>query len=292
MYTSTTARIVIEKGHNILEIFQYGFMQKAFVIAILIAVITPCIGVIIVLKRLSMIGDSLSHSSLAGVAAGLAGGINPVLGAAVFSIAAAFGIDKIRKSFPQYAEISIAVIMSTGIGLAGVLSGFVKNSAAFNSFLFGSIVAVSNFELLLVVALSLAVILTLLFLFKELFYITFDEEAARLAGIPVQTINFVFTLLTAVTVSVSARIVGTLVISSLMVLPVAAALQVTKSYKQTVVYSVAFAVFSTISGLFVSYYADFKPGGTIVLISVAVLGAAAFYKNLARRVESRKAVNT
>ena len=117
-----------------LEIFQYDFMQKAFITGILIAIITPCIGVVVVLKRLSMIGDSLSHNSLAGVAAGLAFGFNPILGAVVFSIAAAFGIERVRKSFPRYSEIAIAVITSTGVGLAGILSGFVKNSANFKSF--------------------------------------------------------------------------------------------------------------------------------------------------------------
>lgn len=253
------------------EILQYDFMQRAFIVGILIAIITPCIGVIVVLKRLSMIGDSLSHNSLAGVAAGLAAGVNPVLGAVVFSIAAAFGIEKIRKSFPKYSEIAIAVIMSTGIGLAGILSGFVKNSASFNSFLFGSIVAISDFELYMVIALSVVVILAVIFLYKELFYITFDEEAARLAGIPIGIINFVFTLLTAITISVSARTVGTLVVSSLMVLPVASAMQLARSYKQTVAYSIIFAAVFTISGLFISYYANFKPGGTIVLIGVLTL---------------------
>lgn len=254
-----------------LEIFQYDFMVKAFVIGILIAVITPCIGVIVVLKRLSMIGDSLSHTSLAGVAAGLAFGINPVLAAVIFSIFSAFGIEQIRKYFPKYAEIAIAVIMSTGIGLAGIFSGFVKNSATFNSFLFGSIVAISDFELATVVVLSIAVLLSVVLLYKELFYLTFDEEAARLAGVPVKAINFIFTLLTAVTISISARTVGTLVISSLMVLPVAAAMQLAKSYKQTVIYSIAFAVFFTVTGLFISYYASFKPGGTIVIVGVASL---------------------
>lgn len=254
-----------------LDIFQYDFMQKAFIIGIFIAAITPCIGVVVVLKRLSMIGDSLSHNSLAGVAAGLAFGINPVLGAVIFSIAAAFSIEMIRKSFPKYAEIAIAVIMSTGIGLAGILSGFVKNSSSFNSFLFGSIVAVSSLELLMVIILSLCVIITVILLYKELFYITFDEESAKLCGIPVKTINFIFTLLTAVTVSISARTVGALVVSSLMVLPVACALQIAKSYRQTFIYSIVFSEFSTISGLFISYYADLKPGGTIVIINVIIL---------------------
>ncbi len=265
-----------------LEIFQYDFMIKAFIVGILIAIITPCIGVIVVLKRLSMIGDSLSHTSLAGVAAGLAFGINPILGAITFSIVSAFGIEKIRKSFPKYAEIAIAVIMSTGIGLAGIFSGFVKNSANFNSFLFGSIVAISNFELTTVIVLSIVVLTSVILLYKELFYITFDEESARLAGIPIGAINFIFTLLTAVTISISARTVGTLVISSLMVLPVASAMQIANSYKQTVIYSIVFGVFFTVAGLFISYYADFKPGGTIVIVGVITLICVLVYKGLGK----------
>ncbi|QCX32770.1 metal ABC transporter permease [Caloramator sp. E03] len=254
-----------------LDIFQYDFMQKAFMIGILIAVITPCIGVVVVLKRLSMIGDSLSHNSLAGVAAGLVIGINPIIGAVIFSIIAAFSIELIRKSFSKYAEIAIAVIMSTGIGLAGILSGFVKNSSNFNSFLFGSIVAISDLELFVVITLSLFVIIIVSILYKELFFITFDEEAARISGIPVKTINFIFTLLTAIAISVSARTVGTLVVSSLMVLPVACAIQIAKSYKQTFIYSILFGELSMVLGLFISYYVNLKPGGTIVIIGVIIL---------------------
>lgn len=273
-----------------LDIFQYTFMQRAFITGILIAIITPCIGVVVVLKRLSMTGDALSHNSLAGVAAGLAFGINPILGAVLFSIAAAFGIEKIRKSFPKYSEIAIAIIMSTGIGLAGILSGFVKNSANFNSFLFGSIVAISDFELYMVIILSIVVILAFSLLFKELFYMTFDEESARLAGIPIKTVNFVFTLLTAVTISISARTVGTLVISSLMVLPVATAMQLDRSYKQTVAISILFALFFMISGLYISFYANFKPGGTIVLVGVLTLICVLFYKNVISKVLGKRVI--
>lgn len=266
------------------SIFQYDFMQRAFIVGLLIAIITPCIGVIVVLKRLSMIGDSLSHNSLAGVAAGLAFGVNPILGAVVFSVAAAFGIERIRKSFPRYSEIAIAVIMSTGIGLAGILSGFVKNSASFSSFLFGSIVAITDFELYIVIGLSTVVILSAILLYKELFYITFDEESARLAGVPIKAINFIFTLLTAITISISARTVGTLVISSLMVLPVASAMQIAKSYKQTVIFAVIFAIIFTVLGLYISYYADFKPGGTIVIVGVITLVCVLVYKNVLSKI--------
>jgi len=256
---------------NMTSILEYDFMRRAFVVGILLAFIIPCVGIIVVLKRLSMIGDALSHTSLAGVAAGLVMSINPILGSIIACIIAALGIEVIRKKIPKYAEMSIAIIMSAGVGLAGVLSGFVKNSANFNSFLFGSIVAISNFEMLLVILISCTVMLIFFFLYKELFYIALDERAARLAGIPVKTVNFVFTILTAVTVSVAARTVGALIVSSLMVIPVACAMQFGKSYKQTVIYSVCFAVFFMVAGLYISYYQRLKPGGTIVLIGVICL---------------------
>ncbi len=254
-----------------LSIFTYAFMQKAFLVGILLALIIPCIGIIIVLKRLSMIGDALAHTSLAGVAAGLIFGFNPVLGAMAACVVAALGIDVIRKKIPKFSELAIAVIMSTGIGLAAVLSGFVKSAANFNSFLFGSIVAVTDFELMLVVLVSLIVLLTFILLYKELFFIAYDEEAARLAGVPVKTVNFVFTLMTAITISVAARTVGALIVSSMLVIPVTCGMQFGRSYRQTVLLSIAFALLFTITGLFIAYYAGLKPGGTIVLIGVLCL---------------------
>ena len=180
-----------------MSMLEYGFMQRAFIVGILLAVITPCIGITIVLKRMSMIGDALSHSSLAGVAAGLLLGINPVLGAGVLCIIAALSIEAIRKKLPRYSEMAIAIVMSAGIGLAGVLSGFVKNTANFNSFLFGSIVSISTGEMAMVCLVSVVVLAAVLLLYKELFYIGFDENAARISGVPVKTVNFIFTVLTA-----------------------------------------------------------------------------------------------
>ena len=162
--------------------------------------------------------------------------------------------------------------MSAGIGLTAVLSGFITNgSTNINSFLFGSIVAITDFELYLTIGLGIAVIITSILLYKELFFVTFDEEAAKLAGVPVGGINLVLMLLTAVTVSVASRIVGALMISSLLVIPVAAAMMIAKSYKQTIWWSIAFAEFFTVAGLFISYYLDLRPGGTIVLLGVVFL---------------------
>ena len=168
-----------------IEMLQYGFMQRAFITGILLAVITPLIGITIVLKRMSMIGDALSHASLAGVALGLLLGINPILGAMGICLFAALGVEAIRRKIPRYSEMAISIIMSTGIGLAGVLSGFVKNGTNFNSFLFGSIISISKDELLIVCVISALVLLCVLLLYKELFYIGFDENAARISGVPV-----------------------------------------------------------------------------------------------------------
>ncbi|MDU4971233.1 MAG: metal ABC transporter permease [Hungatella hathewayi] len=254
-----------------MEIFEYAFMQRAFLVGILLAAIIPCIGIVIVCKRLSMIGDALSHTSLAGVAAGLILGVNPVLAAAAACVIAALGMEAIRRKLPRFSEMSIAIIMSAGIGLAGGLSGFVKNAANFNSFLFGSIVAISNGELYLVVAVSAAVLLLFLLMYKELFYVSLDEQSARLAGVPVKTVNFLFTVLIAVTVSVAARTVGALIVSSMMVVPVACAMQFGKGYRQTLICAVLLDILFMVIGLFAAYYLGLKPGGTIVLVGVLCL---------------------
>lgn len=272
-------------------ILEYDFMRRAFAVGLLLAVIVPCIGVIVVFKRLSMIGDALSHTSLAGVAAGLILGINPILGAVAASIAAALAVEAIRKRIPRFSEMAIAIIMSAGIGLAGVLSGFVKSAANFNSFLFGSIVAIDDFELLLVACISCAVILAFILLYKELFYIALDERAARLAGVPVGAVNFIFTILTAVTVSVAARTVGALIVSSLMVLPVACAMQFGKSYRQTVFYAVGFGLLFTLLGLTLSYYMGLRPGGTIVLIGVACLALIFLVKKTPGKARAKREKN-
>ncbi len=254
-----------------MEIFQMEFMQRAFIVAVLISIMTPMIGNVIVLKRLSTIGDALSHSGLAGVTIGLCVGINPVLSAVIVSMLAALTIEYIRRGFPNYSELATALVLSFAVGLAAVFSGFVKNAATLNSFLFGSIVAISDFEMWIVVGLSVVVITVAVILYRELFYLTFDEEGAGLSGVPVKSVNLIFTLLTAIVVSVASRTVGVLVISSLMVVPVACAMLVSKSYKQNIIFSVIFALCFTVTGLIITAFYDIKPGGTIVLVGIGVL---------------------
>ncbi len=261
------------------NIFAHEFMIRAFIVAIMISLASPCIGLPIVLKRFSAIGDATSHSALGGIAFGLIIGINPILGAVMFAILAVLSIEKLRKKFGTYQEIATVVIMSAGIGLSAVLSGFITNASAnINSFMFGSIVAISDFELVLSIILSLIVVAVTMLLYKETFAIAFDEETAQLSGIPVKAINFILMILTAITVSVASRIVGALMISSLLVIPTATAMLISKSYKQTLILSVVFAEIYTVLGLILSYYLNLRPGGTIVLLGTLVLVIVTMFK--------------
>lgn len=251
--------------------FDYVFMQNAFIAGFAIALVVPLIGVIVVLKRLSMIGDALSHGSLAGVAGGLIAGIDPIVGASIASISAALSIEIIRVKFVGYAELAIALVMSLGIGVAGILSGFVPNVANFNRFLFGSLVTISPHELIILLILAGIVLLLSVMFFRELFFVALDEHAARMAGVKVGAVNFLFVLMTALTVSIAARTVGALIVSSLMVIPVACALQLAGSYKQLIFISVGVAVVSSMFGLFLSYQFSLRPGATIVLVGLVIL---------------------
>lgn len=253
------------------EMLQYAFMQRALAAGVIIGAAVPLVGVTVVLKRLSMIGDALGHASLAGVAAGLIAGMNPVAGAVVACVSSAFCIEGIRRAMPARADLAVAVIMAAGIGLAGVLSGFVPNSATFSSFLFGSIVTVGDAELAVVVGVGAAVILLCVLFARELFWVALDERAARLAGVRTGLVNAAFVLVCALTVSIASRTVGSLIVSSMMTVPVAAALSVARSWRQSVAVACAVGVASSLAGLTLSFYAGLRPGGAIVLVEVGIL---------------------
>ncbi len=263
-----------------LEILTYSFMQRAFLAGIIVAIICPAIGIFLVFRRMSMIGDTLSHVALAGVAGGMLGGIYPLYSALGFSVLAAIAIEKLSKEYEQYEELSIAIILSAGIGLATIFISLGNSNSAIFSYLFGSIGLVSKNDIWIISILGIFILFSILVFYRSLFYIAFDEEAAKLSGIPVKWINLYFTILVAMTIAVSMRIVGVLLVSSLMVIPVAISLQIAKSFKQTFIYSILFGILSVLIGLFVSFYADLAPGGTIVISSILILIVVILIKNM------------
>lgn len=255
-----------------MEVFQYEFMQRALAAGLIIGIICPLAGIFLVLRRLSLVGDALSHISLAGVASGLVCNVNATVSALVFALMGSMCIEYLRRHYTQYAELAIALAISGGMGLAVVLISLGRgNTATVLSYLFGSIVAVTQTDLYIILAVGLLVCISIVLLFRPLFYISFDEEGALLAGIPVNKVNIYFMLLTAITIAVSMRIVGALLVSSLMTIPSAISLQLANSFRAAAFISVAAALTSVFAGLVLSFYLSLAPGGTIILFSLLLL---------------------
>lgn len=249
----------------------YEFMQKAFLVGIILACSLPLIGIPIVLRRTSMTGDALAHCSLAGVAAGLLGGIDPVLGALIACIIAGLSIEAVKMKLPRYADLSIAVVSAIGAGLAGVFSSYGGTGRSLDDYLFGSIVAVDNKEILLVVGVGILVILFAWIMRRDLFLMALDSEAARTSGVNVRMLGILFAVVSGAAISISARAIGSLVVSSVLVLPIACSLQLAKSYRQTISISIFISVFIVVVGISMSYYFGMRPGGAIVLLGAFIL---------------------
>jgi ABC-type Mn2+/Zn2+ transport systems, permease components len=254
-----------------MQMLNYSFMQNALFVSVFISVLCPCIGIFLVLRRYSMIGDTLSHASLAGITIGLMFNQNPVLGAFVFTSICGALIEFLRTYFKKYTDLILSIVLALSVGTAITIISSGKLHANADSFMFGSILTVTRFDMIMVVVLSVISVLALIFLYHQMLYIAYDEEAAKVAGVRVKLINYVFSILVASAISVSIRIVGVLVLSSMIALPVATALQLGKGFKATLLFSILFSVIDIMLGLFVSFYLNVAPGGFTALVSVAVL---------------------
>ena len=259
---------------------QYEFLQNAFLAGILVGIIAPLLGVFIVVRKLSLIADALSHVTLTGIAFSLLlskevptlATMNPMYMGMAFSVTGSLFIERLRSVYKHYQELAIPIILSGGVGLGAI---FISLANGFTTdlfgYLFGSVSAVSRMDLWLVLFISIVVITIVVLLYKELFLLSFDEEHAKTSGIPAKAIHFVFIVLVALVIAISMRIVGVLLVSSLMTLPVAAALKVAKGFKQTIFISILFGEIAVIGGLFTSYYLNLAPGGTIVVLAILIL---------------------
>lgn len=265
---------------------EFDFMKRALIAGFLLSIMIPAIGVVMVNRKTSMVGDALSHTSLAGVGLGLLLGFNPIIGAIVICILSAFSIEAIRKKFPQYGDMATAVIMSTGLGIAAILSDFAPGGNTFESYLFGSISSVTRLDLTNVIIVFVLVIFASIALYSSLLDIALDVNLARLAGVKVKFVNSVFTILSAITIALACKIVGALLVASLIALPVATALIVSRSYKQTFLISIILGVIYTMLGIIVSYYLDVKPGGAIVINAVIGMFIMTIYAKV-RKIQTK-----
>lgn len=277
----------------IYDILHYDFLQFAFLTGIMIGIIAPLLGVFIVVRRLSLIADALSHVTLSGIALSLLlsknvsslANLNPLYIGMGFSVVGSLFIERLRSVYKHYQELAIPIILSAGIGLGVIFISLAKGFTTdlFN-YLFGSVSAVSQQDLLIIATITVIVIGTVFLLYKELFVLSFDEEHAKTSGLKVNSIHFTFIILVALVIAASMRVVGILLVSSLMTLPVAAAMKIAKSFKNLIFLSIVFAEIAVIGGLFSSYYLDLAPGGSIVVLSILILLSTIYCRKIQARI--------
>ncbi|OGG11561.1 metal ABC transporter permease [Candidatus Gottesmanbacteria bacterium RBG_13_45_10] len=252
-----------------LELFTYGFIIRGLEAGIIVGIIAPLIGIFLVLRRYSLIADTLSHVSLAGIAIGLLLRINPLITAMITTLSASLFIERLRATKKVYGESALSIFLSGSLAVAIILLGIAHGfSVDLFSYLFGSIVTVKQTDVLWIAFVSFIVGGVILAFYKELLYITFDEETAQVTGIPTTFMNTIFVLLAAITVTVAIPIVGILLISALMVIPVVAALQFKMSFKQTIVIAEVLSLVSVVFGIISSFYLNIPSGGAIVCIAL------------------------
>jgi zinc transport system permease protein len=260
------------------------FMRLAFGVGAMVGVLAPAVGFFLVQRRQSLVGDGIGHVAFAGVAAGYLLDVSPVLTALVAAVLGAIAIELLRTKGGAAGDQALALVFYTGIALGVVL---VSSAGAFNvnlfQYLFGSILTVTRHDLAVVAALGSIALATMGLAYRALAGVTLDEEGSRVQGLPVDRLNLLVAVLAAATVAVSMRIVGVLLVSALMVLPVIAAGRVARSMLQTLGLAVAAGLGSVLGGLTLSYYADLPPGGTIVLVAAGLFLVASVGGLVVRR---------
>ena len=256
----------------ILEALSYGFMQKALIAGIAVGLICSFMGTFLVLRRYSLFGDGIAHVAFGGISIGLFLGVFPLWTAFIVSILGGLGLQKLRQSTKISGDSAVAVVLVTGLAVGVIL---VSSSGGFSvdlfSFLFGSILLISQEDTIMILAISAGIIATLTILQKQFLHLTFNEEQAKLSGMRTTLLNYAFVVLASITVVTSMRLVGILLISALIVIPNITAMMFGKGFKKTVFISMSISVISVISGILVSYFLNVAPSGTIVMIAVGIL---------------------
>ena len=272
----------------ILEALSYTFMQKALVAGIAVGIICSFMGTFLVLRRYSLFGDGIAHVAFGGISVGLFLGVFPLWTAFIVSIFGGLGLQKLRQSTKISGDSAVAVVLVSGLAVGVIL---VSSSGGFSvdlfSFLFGSILLISNEDTIMILAISAGIIATLTIMQKQFLHLTFNEEQAKLVGLRTTLLNYAFVVLASITVVTSMRLVGILLISALIVVPNITAMMFGKGFKKTVFISMSIAVISVVSGILVSYSFNVAPSGTIVVIAVGILVGTLILKStgLLRKVD-------
>lgn len=260
-----------------MELFQYDFMQRALLAGLITALICPLVGMFVVVRRQALIGDGLGHIAFAGVTGGYLLGVYPTAAAAVLTMAGAAAIDYVRRRHAHHADTALAIFFYSGIALAIIFSSMARVPGnGLLGVLFGSILTVSAADLWLIAGCAALVLATICLFYDKLMLLALDEDIAAVVGINTRTVSIIFSMLTALVVVVGMRVVGILLVSALMVIPVATAHLMRRGFKQTLAWAVFFSLLAVLGGTIAAFYLDIAPGGTIVLTAVVMYVFAMF----------------
>lgn len=264
---------------NILDIFQYSFMQRAFIAGTFVAILCSVLGVFLVLRRFSLIGDGLAHVTFGGVAMGLLVHITPLYVAMPLVMISSLGILKLTDREHLYGDTAIGIVSAVGMAF-GILIATLAGGTNIDlfSYLFGSILAITGTEVTMAIILSFMVLLAISFFYHDLVYLTFDEECARAAGIKTKSLNKMLVLLTALTVVLAMKVVGVLLVSALLILPAVTAMQRAGSFLWSLVGAALVAACSVIAGITVSFVFNWPTGPTIVLLNFLLFLISFFFR--------------
>jgi ABC-type Mn2+/Zn2+ transport system permease subunit len=271
-----------------IDLLQYAFMQRALIAGVVIGTVCAVVGVYVVLKGISFIGAGIAHASFGGVALGFALGINPVLAAVVFCLFVAWAVGMVARRGEMKEDTAVGVFfaatMALGILVIGMMRGY---QVDLFSYLFGSILAVTRQDLWMSATLGAVVLLTVAVLYKELLFVTFDPEMAAVVGVPASRVHFILLGLIALTVVLSMKVVGIVLVSALIVTPAAAAYQLTEDFRTMMALSVLTGIFSATGGLLLSYWLNTGSGATIVVLTTLVFLLAVALSPRRRRSRAR-----
>lgn len=266
------------------EVLQLDFMRTAYLVAIIVGVVSPLVGLLLVERRMSLIGDGLGHVAFAGVGIGLVLGIEPVLAALAVAVVGAVGIELIRSRGLAAGDRALALLFYTGLaGGVVLISSAGQRLSGINTYLFGSILTIERADLVRTAIVGAVVAIGVIGAWRGLTAVAIDEEGSSVRGVPVRSLNLLVAILTAITVGASIQTVGVLLIGALLVLPVMASGLIARSLLTTAVLASVLGGSIAIGGLTVAYYENWAPGGTIVLLAAAVYSATLVASSLVRR---------
>lgn len=279
-------------------LFQIEMLQYALLAGIIVGVLAPLIGSVVIIRRLSFIADTLSHFSLAGVALGsflgtltegtwISNFVEPIWMGVIFSVVGTFVIEKLRGFYKNYKELSMPIVMSLGVALSGIFITLSDNAnkSRTNSLLFGSIYAVDKGDIISIIIIAILIFTFIMIYRNQIITLCFDETYAKLSGVNVKILQLVITITLALFISIFMEIIGVLLISALMILPVASSILIGDSFKNSIVLAIIFSEISVLFGFIISFNLNVPTGSIIVLLNIIILFAIMLFRRVSKNIK-------